>query len=233
MQFSGQRDHGVINSRCLMLKRWRHQRGSVREKPALNETRPPAAIAKCRVVFRVMNAELNNMRCRHATSTADMPPDGFSIRRPLAHRTVRARSLHVPAYPPRFIALDRVPSTGFSVRAPFSLCAALRRATNNRAHVSFGRALVRHKLPPPPPPSPRLLVTAAKSRRDCEGGEKKFIFRFPFLFFFGDTRVLAIFIGVFARAARKTKIAGAENKCRLRLSLQFASTRLHEYSNRN
>jgi len=50
------------------------------ERPTLNETRPPAAIAKRRVVFRVMNAELNNMRCRHATFTADMPPDGFSIR---------------------------------------------------------------------------------------------------------------------------------------------------------
>lgn len=66
------------------------QRGPVREKPALNETRPPAAIAKCRVVFRVMNAELNSMRCRHATSTADMPPDGFSIRQPLTHRSSEA-----------------------------------------------------------------------------------------------------------------------------------------------
>jgi hypothetical protein len=54
-------------------------RRPVCERPTLNETRPPAAIAKRRVVFRVMNAELNNMRCRHATFT-DMPPDGFSIR---------------------------------------------------------------------------------------------------------------------------------------------------------
>lgn len=77
-------------------------RGPVCEKPTLNETRPPAAIAKCLVVFRVMNAELNNMRCRHATSTADMPPDGFSIRRLLVHRTVRARPSRAPAFTPTF-----------------------------------------------------------------------------------------------------------------------------------
>lgn len=49
---------------CLVLKRrWRRFACRVvREKPALNETRPPAAIAKRRVVFRVMNTELNNMR---------------------------------------------------------------------------------------------------------------------------------------------------------------------------
>lgn len=55
---------------------------AVREKRPLTSREHPRRL-RSRVVFRVMNAELNNMRCQHATFTADMPPDGFNIRQPV------------------------------------------------------------------------------------------------------------------------------------------------------
>lgn len=97
-------------------------RRPVCEKPTLNETRPPAAIAKRRVVFRVMNAELNNMRCRHATFTTDMPPDGFSIRQlfmliELFERDCCATRSLARSLTPRFIAPDALITNFFSLPA--------------------------------------------------------------------------------------------------------------------
>lgn len=169
-----------------MLKRWRHNGGPVREKPALNETRPPAAIAKRRVVFRVMNAELNNMRCRHATSTADMPPDGFSSSggsASLIEPFERGRC----TLSPRFIAPDQVPSASFSAHAsaspffPLALPFPWGRP-NNRARFTWTRARARHK-----PPARLLPLSHVETA-------KKISF-FASLSFSAILGVLAIFIG--------------------------------------
>lgn len=145
---------------------------AVREKPALNETRPPAAIAKRRVVFRVMNTELNNMRLSACvTFTADRPPDGFSIRRLLAYRTVRERLLRTPplALDQRFIALDDL-IVNFSVYLPRLFPFRLAKSGENpRSRFAFAfhlDAFVRQK--------PWLLATV-KSRQDCK---KKIYFSF-------------------------------------------------------
>lgn len=135
-----------------------------------------------------------------------MPPDGFNIRRSFADRTIRARRLRLSLLPltPRFIAHDQVPSASFSVasvirakriRVPFRF-----EGYGIIVHVSLGRTLVCRKS--------QLPVTA-KSRR---GYEKKFIFRFPFLFGV-HSALFCNFHLPFLRATRKTKITGAENKC--------------------
>lgn len=169
-------------------------------KPTLNETRPPAAIAKRHVVFRVMNAELNNMRCRHAH-----PPrtclrmvsasGGRSLIEPFKRGRCTSRLSRVLSLSIKF--RRRVFPCTHS-RIPFPFAFSFRRATSN---TFFTWSLCGHK--------PRLLVTA-KSRKT----NPSFVsFRFR-----RYSRVLAISI-VFDRAPRKTKIAGAENKCGYRFSL--------------
>lgn len=122
-----------------------------------------------------MNAELNNMRCRHATSTADMPPDGRSIRRPLPHIEPFERDrCPAPQHPPP-LAYPRVLSLSIEFRSrvfprtrnthsrfPSVFPVSHQRAANNRAR--FTRT--------------RLLVTA-KSRRD-RGIKIHFSFPSPF-----------------------------------------------------
>jgi len=189
-------------------------RGSMCEKPALNETRPPAAIAKCLVVFRVMNAELNNMRCRHTTSTADMPPDGFNIRRSLVHRTIRARPSRAPAFTPTFYR-SRSSFASFSIytrkthSCPFPFWRDRQKSCTFHLNAPSALQIL---------PNTRVMLLSHTI--------KKFIFRFSSLF--DDTP--AIFI--FRFCERKTKIAGVENKCGAIVSV-CRNTIAHEWSGKN
>lgn len=201
--------YSIMNSRCVPC--WGDDDRTVKSS-ALNETRPLAAIAKRRVVFCVMNAELYNMRLSAcATFTADMPPDGFSVRRLFAR--LSNCSFEIVAYAPLSLSLYALSLSlhdliaNFSVYLPrekrlfrFRLAKSSEIPARSRfAFAFYLDAFVRQK--------PRLLVTV-KSCQDCE--KKKFIFRFFLLFFSSLFMILCVFNFhrrlFFARASRKTRI---------------------------